>query len=117
MSDEKVKIILKSEYKKAREITVGNKSVKAIPGKAVEVVLGDLQMWLNTGRFELVEEIQTVSDLPTEIPGRAALIKAEINAEKVSTMTREQLIDVTGIGEKTADEILKFLEDSKGGQE
>jgi hypothetical protein len=46
-------------------------------------------------------------ELPEEYPGRAALLAAGYNKLSfVNALTREQLIDLKGIGEKTADEIL-----------
>ena len=47
------------------------------------------------------------SDLPEDFPGRAELIKAGITEKaKVDELDRDGLIEVKGIGEKTADEIL-----------
>ena len=115
MSEEKAKIILKDGLKK-REITISGRTIKAEPGKTVEVPLGDLQLWLSSGRFDRVDEpTEPLSDLPAGLPGRAALVKAGINAETLSTMDKTALVEVPQIADKTADEILKFLETNKTG--
>lgn len=118
MSEEKAKIILKDGLNK-REITISGRTIKAEPGKPIEVPLGDLQLWLNSGRFDRVDKpIESLSDLPVGLPGRSALEKAGINAETLSTMDKTALVAVPQIADKTADEILKFLETNKtGGQQ
>lgn len=52
MSIETRKIILKKGGPAKIEKTIGTSTIKAVRGKPVEVPLEDLQMWLNTGRFE-----------------------------------------------------------------
>ncbi|HRH40390.1 MAG TPA: hypothetical protein PKY82_02010 [Pyrinomonadaceae bacterium] len=114
MSDEKAKIILKEGLKK-REIGIGGKFVKVEPGTPVEVPLADLQLWLNTGRFDQVNE--PVSDLPKELPGRAALIAAGITADNLTALDKTALVALPKIGETTADQILKFIADKTGGNQ
>lgn len=115
--EQKEKIILKSEYTKPREVSVGDHVLRALPGKPVEVPLSQLQMWLNTGRFDWIQPEADDSDLPKELPGRAALkaAKPPIDLSKLVTMDRAALIAVPGIAEKTADAILEFLAKPKGG--
>lgn len=60
------KIQLKKDQPKSIEILVGNRRIKASRGGAVTVPLGDLGVWLRTGRFELVEEIETPDQKKTE---------------------------------------------------
>lgn len=102
-------IKLKADYTKPREVSVGNKTVKARPGDYIEVPLKDLQVWLGTGRFDHVE--RPVSDLPEKLPGRNALVKNGITFDQLRTMDGEALTALPGIKAKTSEEILKFLED------
>ena len=71
MANEKVKIILKKGFPEEIEIEDNGKKKKVQPkrielsnggkfielevGKAIEVPLSELQMWLNTGKVEQVE--------------------------------------------------------------
>lgn len=49
------------------------------------------------------------SDLPKELPGRAALIKAGLFTKDQVLASKESLVDIKGIGEKLAGEIIEFL--------
>ena len=50
--EETVGIKLKKDQPKSIEITVGNNTITATKNKVVKVPLSELQMWLNTGRFD-----------------------------------------------------------------
>lgn len=51
------------------------------------------------------------SDLPTDFPGRKELIGAGHTTWKdVVTLTYEQLVEINGIGDKTANAILEAIE-------
>lgn len=50
------------------------------------------------------------TDLPEDFPGRKELIAGGlVELETVKTKTRDELIALKGIGEKTADEILEAV--------
>jgi hypothetical protein len=118
MSEPTATIQLKQEYKKPREVSVGNKTVKAAPGENIKVPLTDLEMWLKTGRFESVEipEVEAdASDLPQGIPGRKALVKVEgLTLEKLNAMNKGELEAIPNIGRNLADQILQYF-DKNGG--
>lgn len=57
--------------------------------------------------FEPVKQFET--DLPAEFPGREVLRSLEKNLTDIFGLTREELLQFPGIGEKTADKILIFL--------
>lgn len=46
------------------------------------------------------------SDLPEDYPGRKALVSAGLSQADVDALDRDGLIDLKGIGETTADEII-----------
>ena len=51
------------------------------------------------------------SDLPMDTPGRKALLKNGVDSlERVSALDKERLMELDGIGEKTATEIIEWLE-------
>jgi hypothetical protein len=52
---------------------------------------------------------QFETDLPEKFPGREILRGLELNLADVRALDRGGLIDLVGIGEKTADRILEFL--------
>lgn len=115
---EKVKIILKDDQPKKKEVTIGTKTVRAERGKPTEVELGDLNMWLKTGKFDRYEkpsEPADDSDLPADIPARAILVREKKTFEQVRAMTRDDLIGIKGIAETSADHILEYL--NGGNQE
>lgn len=48
--------------------------------------------------------------LPTDIPGRDALISAEVDTiEKVKALGKKELVDIKDIGEATAENILAYF--------
>ena len=49
------------------------------------------------------------SDLPVDLPGRAALIKEGLITKDQVLASKEVLTDIKGIGEKTAAEIIEIL--------
>lgn len=49
------------------------------------------------------------SDLPTDLPGRAALIKEGLLTKEQVLASKEVLTDIKGIGEKTSVEIIEIL--------
>lgn len=49
------------------------------------------------------------SDLPVDLPGRAALIKEGLITKEQVLASKEVLTDIKGIGEKTAAEIVEIL--------
>lgn len=53
---------------------------------------------------------EVLSDLPEDFPGRDLLIESGyVTWESVVDLNREQLIDIKGIGPKTADAILEKM--------
>lgn len=49
------------------------------------------------------------SDLPVDLPGRAALIKEGLLTKEQVIASKEVLTDIKGIGDKTAIEIIEIL--------
>ncbi|RDU48098.1 hypothetical protein DWU89_16145 [Parabacteroides acidifaciens] len=49
------------------------------------------------------------SDLPADLPGRAALIKEGLLTKEQVLASKEVLTDIKGIGEKTSVEIIEIL--------
>lgn len=52
-----------------------------------------------------------ISDLPIELPGRAALIKDGLLTKEQVLASKEVLTDIKGIGDKTAAEIIEMLKE------
>ncbi len=68
MKEEKRKIKLKEGQPKKLEIIIGNSAIKVSGSKPRSVPLSELQLWLDTGRFELVEEATEQSDTAKKKP-------------------------------------------------
>jgi hypothetical protein len=148
MSKEKVKVLvsilkLKTEFKAPRTISIGNKTIKAVPGEEVTVPRAETDMWLKHGRFDFVRfdetetEVEFVStedgveipdattaiesDLPEDIPARDVLVAKGVTFDQVKAMSKPSLIAIRGVGRQYADQILQFLhpetEDTEGGKQ
>lgn len=50
------------------------------------------------------------SDLPFDLPGRTALLNEGLTTKAQVLAAKDVLTDIKGIGEKTASEIVSFLE-------
>lgn len=50
-------------------------------------------------------------EFPENFPARSKFIKADKTFAEVKTLSREKLIEIDGIAEKTADEVLAFIAD------
>lgn len=145
---EKVRVLvsvlkLKKEFKEPRTISIGNKTIKAVPGEEVTVPRAETDLWLKSGRFDFVRfeetetEVEVVatdealeipdatpaieSDLPEDIPARHVLVAKGITFDLVKAMDKPALVAVRGVGRQYADQILQFLhpetEDTEGGKQ
>lgn len=63
---------------------------------------------IDEGFVKQAEQPET-SDLPADLPGRAALIKEGLTTKEQVLSSKEVLTDIKGIGEKTATEIIEIL--------
>ena len=143
MKKEKIKILvsiirLKKEFKEPRTISIGNKTIKAVPGEEVSVPRGETDMWLKKGKFDFVRfdesEVEVAdeepaeipdettpieSDLPDNIPAREILIREGFTFESVKLLDKAALVKIKDIGRNLADQILQFLnpetEETEGG--
>ena len=147
MSKEKIKVLvsilrLKPEFTNRKTISIGNKTVRALPGEDISVPRNDTDMWLRSGRFDFVrfaeeefevEVEQTTapelpddpppaeSDLPDDIPARDVLVSKGITFEQVKQMEKKDLVPIKGIGRNFADQILQYLhpetDENEGGNQ
>jgi hypothetical protein len=122
MNEEFAKIRLKEEFTEARTMTVGSKTIHAKPGESVKVPLSDLQMWLNTDRFDWINEPPPPpdnSDLPQDIPARSVLVREGVTLDQVRVMEKGDLEEINGIGRNLADQILLYFQkqdENDGGE-
>ncbi len=97
-------------------ISQGEHSVTLAPGDTVEVDSRRFADWL-VRELGLVDVTPAATDgFPEDLPGRNVLIRENLTIEAVKEYTREQLIALDGIGEKTADAIIAYFADH-GGKE
>lgn len=66
---------------------------------------------------ETEAEGSPASDYPEDFPGREVLIENNISIDTAKSSTKEQLVALKGIGEKTADAILEYFARDNGGNE
>ncbi len=122
-TDEKGNLIEPVEF-----MSQGNNETAVERGGVTETNNSRYADWLiREHGFEILETVedettdnQTQDDhadeYPAEYPGRKILTEAKISREMLKTLSREQLLEITGIGEKTADAIL-LIEETNGGAE
>ena len=83
--------------------------------KNLEVLISESGVMSARPISETVEKLAAVvsssSDLPNDLAGRDELIAAGItNLETLVSLDKEALMNIEGIGEKTAEKILKYGE-------
>lgn len=64
---------------------------------------------IDGGFAKKVDEPAEESNLPADLPGRTALIKAGLHTIGQVIASKESLTDIKGIGEKLAGEIIEIL--------
>jgi hypothetical protein len=119
---------------KAESVSHGNFDADLTPGETIETSDERIANWLKadydlkeTGREEVKaaepapeETPETPAEdlaagYPEDLPGREALIAAEVPVSTVRSLTAEQLAGYKGIGPKTADAIVEYF--AAGGNE
>lgn len=89
------------------------------PGSVVTVkTKAEADALIAAGNAEPVPHASVpVSDLPDDIPGRAALAKAGLTLDQVSELVEnEGLLEVEGIGPATLDEIEAWFDGDEGDE-
>lgn len=56
------------------------------------------------------EKIEDVSDLPDEFPSRDVFVGVGLSLEQIKSLDKTGLLELKGVGEKTADAVLTFLQ-------
>lgn len=77
-------------------------------GDIVKMDEETVQELIDEGYVKEVEPPEN-SDLPVDLPGRAALVKEGLLTKEQVIASKEVLTDIKGIGEKTAVEIIEIL--------
>lgn len=72
------------------------------------------QMAIKTGGLLIIsggsaKKTENESDLPEDLPGRDIFNKLDMSADQVSGMEKDQLVELKGIGEKTADAVVEYF--------
>jgi hypothetical protein len=121
---------------KAESVSHGNFNADLTPGETIETTDERIAFWLvseyglkEVGREEVkteepAAETQTAAEpaaedladgYPEDLPGRDALIAAEVPLSTAKTLSAEQLAEYKGIGPKTAESIVEYF--AVGGTE
>jgi hypothetical protein len=120
---------------KAESVSHGNFDAELVPGETIETTDERIANWL-VSDYDLTEidrrdvpdqpaaETETAPEpaaedlavgYPEDLPGRDALIAAEVPLSTAKSLSAEQLAEYRGIGAKTAEAIVNYF--AEGGTE
>jgi hypothetical protein len=81
--------------------TIGQRTHLAIQSGGLLIV--------KSGKKQAAEKEPPSGDLPEDLPGRDAFVAAGLDLDQIAALDKDGLVEVKGVGEKTAEAVLAYL--------